>query len=130
MNARIKEEWVGALRSGKYKQGEAALRRETDEETEFCCLGVLCELYRQENPSLEWISHPYQSGRTQLLNNAMVLPDAVEKWAELNGADPEIATTETEGIENVFEEGHITLAKLNDWGKDFEYIADLIEEEL
>ncbi len=33
-------EWVKALRSGKYKQGEGSLRYEG----KHCCLGVLCEV--------------------------------------------------------------------------------------
>lgn len=36
--------WVAALESGDYKQGSLCLRRVTDAEDEFCCLGVLCEV--------------------------------------------------------------------------------------
>ena len=37
----IKQKWVAALRSGKYKQGIHCLRSASDE---YCCLGVLCDL--------------------------------------------------------------------------------------
>lgn len=36
----IKEDWIKALRSGKYKQGTGCLRKGN----EYCCLGVLCEV--------------------------------------------------------------------------------------
>lgn len=42
MNPEIKARWVAALRSGEYKQGRGDLRRESGE---FCCLGVLCDLF-------------------------------------------------------------------------------------
>jgi hypothetical protein len=37
--------WVEALRSGKYKQGRAALCTEGN----FCCLGVAAELFKTED---------------------------------------------------------------------------------
>ena len=37
----IKQKWVAALRSGKYKQGIGYLRSTSDE---YCCLGVLCDM--------------------------------------------------------------------------------------
>lgn len=37
----IKEEWIPALRSGKYAQGTGKLR---DTENLYCCLGVACDL--------------------------------------------------------------------------------------
>jgi len=40
----IKKEWVAALRSGKYKQGDTYLKNTTDGKTKFCCLGVACDL--------------------------------------------------------------------------------------
>ena len=45
MNKEVKQQWVAALRSGEYKQGKNALRRQYEgEDAEFCCLGVLCDL--------------------------------------------------------------------------------------
>ncbi len=41
MNKVIKKTWLKALRSGKYKQGKGQLR---EDETHFCCLGVLGDL--------------------------------------------------------------------------------------
>lgn len=38
----LKERWIEALRSGKYAQGQGALRKVA--RNEYCCLGVLCDL--------------------------------------------------------------------------------------
>lgn len=40
MNQEIKKQWVEALRSGKYEQGQGRL----DYEGKQCCLGVLCKI--------------------------------------------------------------------------------------
>ena len=46
MDAKLKEKWVAALRSGKYKQGVGSLKRKSDTgEEQFCCLGVLCDIF-------------------------------------------------------------------------------------
>jgi hypothetical protein len=45
MHPGIKQEWVTALRSGKYEQGHWKLRLENDT---FCCLGVLCDILPDE----------------------------------------------------------------------------------
>lgn len=44
MTKKLGKKWLEALRSGKYKQGVGALRRETLEGEKFCCLGVLCDI--------------------------------------------------------------------------------------
>ena len=41
MNQGIKANWLDALRSGKYKQGQYWLRKEDL----YCCLGVLCDIH-------------------------------------------------------------------------------------
>lgn len=42
---KVKEQWIAALRSGKYKQGVEALKRvfQPGAQPEYCCLGVLAE---------------------------------------------------------------------------------------
>lgn len=40
MNRKLREDWVTALRSGKYQQGRGRLKEGTD----YCCLGVLCDV--------------------------------------------------------------------------------------
>lgn len=41
MKTELKQKWLDALRSGKYKQGKGLLRDRNDC---FCCLGVLCDV--------------------------------------------------------------------------------------
>ncbi len=43
----LRDKWVKALRSGKYKQGTAWLRKHE----QHCCLGVLCEVAGYTNIS-------------------------------------------------------------------------------
>lgn len=45
----FKKRWLEALRSGKYEQGNAALR----EDNRFCCLGVAADIAC----NLEWQRH-------------------------------------------------------------------------
>lgn len=56
MDDKLKKKWIDALRSGKYKQTTGALRRQSDNEVGYCCLGVLCEV-----AGLERIGNYYSS---------------------------------------------------------------------
>ena len=38
-----REQWIEALRSGKYEQAKGILR-DVDDNNKFCCLGVACEI--------------------------------------------------------------------------------------
>lgn len=42
MKQEYKEQWLKALRSGKYEQGQTALKNKDD--NTYCCLGVLSEV--------------------------------------------------------------------------------------
>jgi hypothetical protein len=45
MTPELKAKWITALRSGDYRQGIGALKRESHNGGEsFCCIGVLCEV--------------------------------------------------------------------------------------
>jgi hypothetical protein len=46
-----KAKWVEALRSGEYKQGQFALNRL--DRSDFCCLGVLCEVLELPKKEIE-----------------------------------------------------------------------------
>lgn len=41
MNLKVKKDWINALRSGDYAQGEGTLR---NSDNEYCCLGVLLDV--------------------------------------------------------------------------------------
>ena len=112
MDQEIKQKWVKALRSGKYKQGETYLHR-TD--NRFCCLGVLCDLAAKEGvvsaikSDEDDVAYAYDAW-------SQILPPSVMAWADLADANP-VA-------------GAHALANLNDTGTTFAQIADIIEEHL
>lgn len=115
MKTEIKEKWVAALRSGKYKQGRQLLRNL--EEDSWCCLGVLCDLAIKDGLNLkvevgrgEWTKGASYNGRSSFL------PWEVIEWAGLDSSIP--------GIERT------NLVEMNDGGVDFTEIADAIERNL
>ena len=108
MNQEVKTKWIQALRSGKYKQGQAYLRQGDS----YCCLGVLCDL----NESRQWtpIDHSFKKIYSPFPDDEhQLLPKNISQWADL--------------IEIEQEE----LVELNDTEEyTFEQIADYIEENL
>lgn len=114
MNQEIKAKWVTALRSGEYIQTKGALH----DYAGFCCLGVLCDLYRKENGG-EWAPSNIISGESMFLNSETLLPQTVQLWAGLEADDPYVGGTIKEG-----------LSSLNDTGVGFLEIASLIERDL
>jgi hypothetical protein len=107
MNKELKEKWIQALRSGKYKQGHLFLRNSRNG---FCCLGVLCDVYN----NTDWIpsynpetSYSYKTG-----TGLSLIPKEVAT---------EIGITD---------EQQNQLSVRNDTGKSFIEIADYIERNL
>ncbi len=121
MNNKIKNKWLKALRSGKYKQGRNYLCRVDDDgDDSFCCLGVLCELHAEETKGVwregNYLDVLYYKG------NEVLLPEEVIKWAELEDDDPFL------GVNN--NRNRYPASELNDGGKTFKQIANLIEKYL
>lgn len=100
------KKWIEALRSGKYKQGRGFLKKDNC----FCCLGVACEIFKEEL-NLEVTDDEYDCSNDYL-------PLKVVKFLNLvsdSGAnvDPNI---------------DMTLVMLNDdMGMSFEEIANELE---
>lgn len=117
MNEEVKAKWVEALRSGEYKQTRSHLK----DDKGFCCLGVLCAVYKDETGAGDWSNHgsnhTHENFKTPGENSWSGLPEVVQDWAGLEGSDPEINET--------------TLAGLNDDERlSFAEIADAIEAHL
>jgi hypothetical protein len=130
MKKLIAIKWAKALRSNKYKQGQNLLASEG----EYCCLGVLCELYNKEQkknkkkclkvktlpvvPGCKPTCKEYDGERESL-------PLVVQKWAGIK--------TPNGLMESVYvHDGSIrpkepSLAALNDEGYSFRDIAQVIE---
>lgn len=111
----ILQKWVKALKSGKYVQGVNKLRSNKDE---FCCLGVLCDVYAKECNGGRWEDQTYYGLKTFVItdnseSDAYSLPNGLSKAL---------------GIDSKFES---RLIDMNDEeGADFIQIAEFIESEL
>lgn len=99
------KKWVEALRSGKYRQGKNAL---ATEDGRYCCLGVACELAAAEGVA-------QKVGFGQFDGAKFELPASVIEWLGLNDS--------CGGFEGD------ALCLMNDAGKRFKTIADVIESQ-
>jgi len=109
MDQNIKEQWVEALRSGKYEQGRCWLRHKD----KFCCLGVLCDLHAQAT-NCDWEEY---NNIGNYLDSDEVLPGKVVKWAGLDSEDPFINKERVSSYND-------------DRRLDFDQMSDLIESNL
>lgn len=128
MNPEIKREWLEALRSDNYAQGQGELRSANND---FCCLGVLCDLaeragvVRSERASTQgkYINaippnfYTYSAGSDDRSSGG--LPIAVQKWSGVDSASGMFYNSRDESD---------NLADVNDGGASFAEIADLIEK--
>jgi hypothetical protein len=122
MKPEVKAAWVKALRSGDYKQGRSVLRRNDDT---YCCLGVLCELAVKAGAIapgvLDQGAYVYGNGPDHgdsYGQSTMFLPCQVEEWSGIidrKGHDEDVIND---------------LIGYNDEGKDFAFIASVIEARL
>ena len=132
MNKTIATKWVKALRSGKYKQGEAYLCQITSKGKKHCCLGVLTEMYQAEQKAKKKkvlpakVSKTYVDGSTAVVKYgsgecaAEELPLAVKRWAGMEGRLGEF---------DVERDGYYgSLSHMNDDGHSFKKIANFIEK--
>jgi hypothetical protein len=102
MNKEAVREWIVALRSGVYLQGQKCLQSDSHK---FCCLGVACDLYGKKN-NLEW----YPGSNTySFMGSNKFLPTTVCNWLEIA---PDIQDD---------------LISMNDNGVPFSKIADYLE---
>ena len=110
MKKAIADKWVEALRNGEYEQTTGKLANA--ERTEHCCLGVLCELAIKEGLSMAVrlsVEMAYFNGED------VNLPAEVLDWAGMESAL------------GSYPDGR-ALVVLNDEGKPFEQIANVIEQ--
>ena len=135
MNSEVKAKWLEALRSGEYRQGRYRLRDDNDD---LSCLGVLCDIYTKEaggswewEHSEGWVNGIPKGGAYKIVHEDSIdyattrLPSFVRNWAGLESSNPDVIVTE-----GMCDFVPATLAQLNDKGKGFEEIADIIEHQL
>ncbi len=122
MNLDPKRLWLEALRSGGYQQGVDALasimRGHRDE---YCCLGVACEVAVMSGVELEKRVSNKDFGVYTYDGMTDSLPYSVASWLGVDVADPTVSTPT--GVSR-------RLSQLNDDGRTFAELANLIEAQL
>lgn len=126
MKKKYMELWVKALNSGKFKQGEGALKKKVSGSNvaEFCCLGVLCDIVQKEVGG-EWIGANGNSEAfaTQLDERGDFLPAEVMDLVGMKSEDGEY----TGVVIGPNEDEILSLASLNDSHYSFKEIAKIIK---
>lgn len=114
MKKSIAKKWVKELRSGRYEQG---IEKLVDHDDRFCCLGVLCNMAVDAGIG-EWVRGSVGwVFKTESDVDGDVLPLEVRKWAGMDSCG------------GMLNDGTLdTLTDLNDKGKSFKELADIIEE--
>lgn len=115
LKSEIKEQFLKALRSGDYQQGNGKLYESASDA--YCCLGVLCNVVGYDNLKTDGCSY---------------LPEDVQNIVFESGHcnNPPLLTKEDydelliKGPQNM---NKFSAAGTNDAGVSFEIIADLVE---
>ena len=119
MKKDVMEQWVKALRSGDYKQGQGRLRSLTNK---FCCLGVLCDISKQGRWKVMFGEiHKYI--KTGVAGSSGLLPSFVLKWSGVKSCGGEFSS-----FRIIKGEKSSQLISLNDNGWSFKKIANFIEK--
>ena len=131
MKKNIMKKWIKALRSGKYKQGTGTLKQYNSKgQAQHCCLGVLCELYNTTMKKNKKKVLPekvcdndsdFSHGYSRFGGKKEDLPKEVKDWAGMNSSLGKFYPDNGPNFEE-------TLADLNDTGRKFKTIADIIEK--
>lgn len=113
MKPDIKKLWVEALRSGEFKKTKGVLRDAEGNLPEYCCLGVLSELYRRATGEGCWMGSTF-------LNSDCILSRPVERWAGLVEPDPHVLSDGcmrplsvlNDGIDGIQEKSFLQIANM------------------
>jgi len=134
MNKEIKAKWIEKLKSGEYKQGKDMLHNRF--ENTFCCLGVLCDMYSKEK-GVPWNNLIHNSPESFMYNSEHYLPEKVIEWAGFDVEEEKKLIDHqyiysSASVEELVEKtpNECSLPQLNDGGKDFKYISNVIDERL
>lgn len=132
MNPTIKAQWVAALRSGEYAQGDGVLKTPNGK---YCCLGVLTDLGVKAGVEMDILA-PATCPDDENLDDTLnyndgwtfdgeweLTPNKVMEWAGLDSKDPVVVLDEETLVSS-------SLSSINDNGTPFSEIADLIEKNL
>lgn len=136
MKQNIMKKWVKALRSGKYKQGAGTLKQYNRKgQAEHCCLGVLCELYNNTMKKNKKKTIPekicdnnrdFSFGYTRFDGSCDGLPKSVRDWSGIKNSLGKFKIKQTDYVGEYVQEE--CLADLNDMGRKFKIISNIIEK--
>ncbi len=115
MDAKIKAQWVEALRSGEYTQGIGRLE---SHDGKFCCWGVLCDLAVKAGVVERFPGERITYGRGYF-RGELLPPDTVADWAGIDVDAQAVIGGELEALH-----------RHNDTRASFAQIADAIEAQL
>jgi hypothetical protein len=138
MNELIAQKWVAALRSGDYKQGKGVLHNQ-DTNT-YCCLGVLCDLYVQENNNRDSYCEQRMISDCSIVtcfgDSTGTLPEEVRTWSGINDDNGRLQYNKPiPGRDASYyrDEEFCLLTSMNDGEYDHDFtfaeIANIIEEQ-
>lgn len=84
--------FINALRSGNYKQASGTLARKLPgEDWKYCCLGVACEVARQNGVEIAVTDRSEDYSTNRMYDNRLdILPQAVREWYGFEQANPTI----------------------------------------
>jgi hypothetical protein len=112
---KLKQKWIDALRSGKYQQGNYALR---NNQGQYCCLGVLADVC-----GVEWSNERIGGVESNYWHpTGEVHKRGVDAYYSTSGLS--LKFRELVGLPV---EEHDKLITMNDSGTSFEQIADYIQ---
>lgn len=134
MREHIALEWAARLKSGEYKQGKHRLCRldvpvDGKSSTEYCCLGVLCEMYMDYNETDDSFTHDnsvdvMEDGKDYSVRSydgqTEFLPWCVQDWAGMTANSGRFPLDR-------YRSQICDLSAMNDDGATFEEIAKAIE---
>ena len=106
MNKKIAKLWVEELRSGHWEQGKLFLEHTNT----YCVMGILANI-----AATYGICSHSGNGIARFDGKSFIVPKSVIEWAEMK--------TELGQIPGL----KYSLAEMNDNGKSFKYLADIIE---
>jgi hypothetical protein len=137
MDAAFKAQWIEALRSGNYVQGEGRLRMDAEPDLgvahQYCCLGVACDL--RTDVTWDGVGHAVVDGAIwePYDENDRYLGDD-ERYVSGDDDSYYGGYTELPGVLlarlDLADDAEHTLIRMNDSGSSFEEIAKWIEENL
>lgn len=112
------KQWLDALRSGDYEQGEGTLMSGTYRKPMFCVLGVAHDTYLKSVPGTGW--YDLDMGETSL-------PVSSADWTFNGSVNPEVYSKATLSTGHTLD-GWYMVTELNDcYGATLEEIADIVE---